>query len=363
MAQTVAIALSGGIDSLVAAALLKEKGHPLMGLHFLTGYNALTIDADGAKTTEDHPAGDAIDPIRDRLGVMADQLGIPIHIIDLRQEFKSIVINYFIQTYRSGRTPNPCLMCNPLIKFDILYNRALSMGATCMATGHYARINLGPDKRMHLLQGVDPKKDQSYFLARLTQAQLSSSVLPLGEFTKTQTRQMAHQRGLQPAAPQESQDICFIKNGKYGDFLEQQPGFTHLPGDIENLRGQKIGRHAGLHRFTVGQRRGINCPACRPYYVHHIDMDRNCLVVCFKKDLQASDCRVDAINWIAPCPQKPIQVTVRLRYRHLPVAATLTPLNNQRAMLRFQVPQQAVTPGQGAVFYQKDEVLGGGWIE
>ncbi len=363
MAQTVAIALSGGIDSLVAAALLKEKGLPLMGLHFLTGYDALTIEANGAKTTDDHSAVDAIDPIRDRLGLMADQLGIPIHIIDLRQEFKSIVVNYFIHTYRSGRTPNPCLVCNPLIKFGILYKKALSMGAASMATGHYARINLGSDKRMHLLRGVDRKKDQSYFLARLTQAQLGLSVLPLGEFTKTQIRLMARQRGLQPAAPQESQDICFIKNGKYVDFLEQQPGFTYQSGDIEDLRGQKIGRHAGLHRFTVGQRRGINCPARQPYYVHHIDVDRNCLVVCFKKDLHVSDCRVDAINWIAPCPQRQIQVTVRLRYRHKAVAATLMPLNNQSAMLRFQVPQQAVTPGQGAVFYQRDEVLGGGWIE
>lgn len=363
MTQTVAIALSGGIDSMVAAALLKEQGHPLTGLHFLTGYESLAMDANGAKPTGDHPAGDPIDPIRDRLDAMAEQLDIPIHIIDLRQEFKSIVVNYFIQTYRSGRTPNPCLVCNPLIKFDILYKKALSMGAASMATGHYARINLGSDKRMHLLRGVDPKKDQSYFLARLTQAQLGSTILPLGELTKTQTRQMARQRGLQPAAPQESQDICFIKDGKYSDFIEQQPGFTYQPGDIEDLKGQKIGRHAGLHRFTVGQRRGINCPACQPYYVHHIDMARNCLVVCFKKDLQVSDCRVDAISWIAPCPQKPIQVSVRLRYRHMAVAATLMPLNNQSAMLRFQVPQQAVTPGQGAVFYQKDEVLGGGWIE
>lgn len=350
MRPTTAIALSGGIDSLVSAALLKEKGHRIIGLHFLTGF-------------ETRGRRDPTTQIHNKLVSMTDLLEIPIHIIDLRRDFKRAVVDYFIATYHCGRTPNPCLVCNPLIKFDILYKRAQSLGAQTIATGHYARIISGPDHRMHLLRGVDPLKDQSYFLSRLTQHQLSNAILPLGSFTKDQVRQIAHQKGLQPASPQESQDICFIENGKYADFIEQQPGFSSRPGPIEDLRGNTIGHHTGLHRFTVGQRRGINCPAIAPYYVHHIDVNRNCLVVGSKSELKVPACHVSNINWIAPCPEVAIPVWVCLRYRHTAVAATLTPLDNQSAEIRFETPQEAVTPGQGAVFYQKDEVLGGGWIE
>lgn len=353
MGPTTAIALSGGIDSLVSAALLKEQGRPLIGLHFLTGYETMEADTGGQPSTRIH----------DQLAAMTDQLDIPIHIIDLRHDFKRIVVDYFTSTYRSGRTPNPCLICNPLIKFDILYKRAEKLGAQAIATGHYARIQSGPDGGWHLLRGADPFKDQSYFLGRLTQSQLSRALLPLGHLTKEQTRQIARQKGLQPTTPEESQDICFIKNSDYGEFIEQQPGFASRPGHIEDLAGNIIGSHKGLHRFTIGQRRGINCPAKEPYYVHHMDVARNCLVVCFKKDMQVGDCHVSDINWIAPCPPDPVTIKVRLRYRHSAVAATVTPQGGQRAHIQFDTPQEAVTPGQGAVFYHDDEVLGAGWIE
>ena len=363
MRPTTAIDLSGGVDSLVAAALLNDRGHDLIGLHFITGVESSRSAAPFEKKIGADPPSDPSSPIQSRLASMIDKFDCPIHIIDLKREFKSKVVDYFTSTYQSGRTPNPCIICNPQIKFEILYNEGKALGAQAIATGHYARIQTGADGRMHLLRGVDTFKDQSYFLSRLSQTQLSRTLLPLGEITKNKTRQIAHQRGLKPAAPNESQDICFIQDGKYGEFIEQQPGFISRPGPIEDLSGKTVGRHNGLYLFTVGQRRGINCPAKEPYYVHHLDVARNCLVVCVKEDLYQSSCKVSDINWITPSPSEPISIRVRLRYRHTAVKATLTPIDSNSADIRFEKPQEAVTPGQGAVFYQDDEVLGGGWIQ
>jgi tRNA-specific 2-thiouridylase len=294
---------------------------------------------------------------------MTASLQLPIHIIDLHREFKSLVVDYFTGTYRSGRTPNPCLVCNPCIKYGRLLDCARSFGATHLATGHYARIRPAPGGRFRLLRGKDPAKEQSYFLARLTQRQLEAAVMPLGDWTKDQTRRKAREKGLQPAASQESQDICFIRNGGYGQFLIQQPGFTVRPGPIEDTSGRIIGRHNGLHRFTIGQRRGINCPASEPYYVVRIDTIRNRLIVGFRDHLITPVCRVSDINWIVEPPGAACNITVRVRYRHQAVAARLLPLDPVSADIEFETPQAAVSPGQGAVFYRDDEVLGGGWIQ
>ncbi|RJQ66049.1 MAG: tRNA 2-thiouridine(34) synthase MnmA, partial [Desulfobacteraceae bacterium] len=288
---------------------------------------------------------------------------IPLYIIDLREEFKSRVVNYFVDTYSQGKTPNPCLVCNPSIKFDILLERARTWGASEIASGHYARIQAGKEGRRRLLRGVDNRKDQSYFLSRLSQSQLASAVLPLGELTKDQTRRIARRKGLIPVSASESQDICFIKDGNYGDFLARQPGFASVPGPIEDMQGRTIGRHKGLYQYTIGQRRGINCPAAEPYYVVRIDRLRNCLCVGRKKDLMTPNCRVHSINWIDLPPKEAISVMTRVRYRHKAVASTLIPLGIDQAEIRFNTPESAVTPGQGAVFYQGDEVIGGGWIE
>jgi tRNA-specific 2-thiouridylase len=216
---------------------------------------------------------------------------------------------------------------------------------------------------MQLFRGKDPQKEQSYFLARLTQGQLASAVMPLGDYTKEQTRQIAREKQLQPAASQESQDICFIRSGDYVQFLKRQPGFSFHPGPIEDTEGNRIGQHSGLHRYTIGQRRGINCPASEPYYVVRLDMQRNCLIVGFQHRLRTESCRVSQINWIVQQPSNPCDVTVRIRYRHQAVEAGLIPLDNRCAEVVFKTPQSAVSPGQGAVFYQGDEVLGGGWIQ
>ncbi|MBI5896207.1 MAG: tRNA 2-thiouridine(34) synthase MnmA [Desulfobacterales bacterium] len=358
MLSHTAIAMSGGIDSLVAAAILKEQGQSLLALHFLNGYES-GVSPRTLGDAEANGEGQA----RRALQPLADRLGIPLFIIDLRAEFQKHVVDYFVTTYGSGKTPNPCLVCNPMIKFDVLMAKAKELGADRMATGHYARIEMAEDGRRRLLRGVDSQKEQSYFLSRLTQRQLAMALLPLGGMTKEQTRHFARRRGLAPATAQESQDVCFIKSGNYGDFLAQQPRFVPQAGTIEDLRGRVIGHHQGLHGFTIGQRRGINCPAAEPYYVVRLEPQRNRLIVGTKNDLLTSKCRVDQINWIAPPPQGSLQVMTRVRYRHQAVRSRLIPLGADRAELLFENPEAAVTPGQGAVFYAGEEVLGGGWIE
>lgn len=362
MRRTIAVALSGGIDSLVTAAILQQQDNDIIGMHFVNGYEA-EFDDSGGQSSHQTDITSVMKRSRTRLIRMTDQLRIPIHIVDLRSEFQCQVVDYFTLTYQSGKTPNPCLTCNPTIKFGILLEKARSFGATHLATGHYARIRASANGRMQLFRGKDPQKEQSYFLARLTQDQLASAAMPLGDYTKKQTRQIARAKGLQPTAFQESQDICFIRSGDYSQFLKRQPGFSSYPGPIEDTEGNLIGRHNGLHQYTIGQRRGINCPASEPYYVVRLDTERNCLVVGFQHHLRAESCRVSHINWIAEQPSEPRDITVRIRYRHQAVEARLKPLENMCAEVVFKAPQSAVSPGQGAVFYQDDEVLGGGWIQ
>jgi tRNA-specific 2-thiouridylase len=272
-------------------------------------------------------------------------------------------VDYFAAAYQDGETPNPCLVCNPKIKFGVLLEAARRRGATHLATGHYARVARAPSGAYRLYKGVDAAKDQSYFLARLSPDQLSHACFPLGPLTKDRVRELAARAGLAPVARRESQDVCFIRGANYADFVVNITGRHPRPGDIVDGAGNRVGRHNGLHRFTVGQRRGINCPASRPYYVVRIDTRRNRLVVGFKDELQVDRCRVRDINWIVDAPSGPIAVDTRIRYRHHAVAATLRPHGADRAGIRFQRPQAAVTPGQGAVFYRGDEVLGSGWIE
>jgi len=362
---TTAIAISGGIDSLVAAYLLKDAGHDVVGIHFTTGYER-----------------ESSVQISRQIRNIGDRLGIKTEIADCSSEFKSKVVDYFIRTYLNGQTPNPCLVCNPCIKFGAVLDIARrDFGASRLATGHYARVissaggrwayhfikKSPPEEnsriRWHLLKGLDAKKDQSYFLAFLSQEQLASACFPLGEMTKSQVRELAVSKGLVPIVKEESQDVCFIRGTDYGEFLVQECCIGPEPGAIEDVSGKVLGEHRGLHLFTVGQRRGINCPAAEPYYVARIDRKNNRLIVGFKQDLLTWECRVSGINWIAHEPASPVKVFVRVRYRHQAVSCTLFPQDRRTAIVRFDSAQSAVTPGQGAVFYDGDEVLGGGWIE
>jgi tRNA-uridine 2-sulfurtransferase len=345
MKPLMAVALSGGIDSLIAAKLLIREGHPVVGIHFLTGYE-----------TPDEPSP------RELTEQMSARLGIDVFLMDAVQPFKQTVVRYFTRTYLSGLTPNPCMVCNPLIKFGTVLDYARSLGASYLATGHYARMILDVNGIWRLFKGIDSIKDQSYFLSRMTQAQLAHACFPLGGMTKTRVVQLAKDLNLEPVHRGESQDICFIKGRTYGEFLMHQEGFVSPSGPIVTVAGNIIGEHPGLHLFTIGQRRGINCPAAQPYYVVRLDRKANTLVVGFKSDLLASSFKACDINWIAGPPQYPARVYTRVRYRSQAIGSTLYPAADGVDVV-FDAPQLSITPGQGAVFYREDdEVIGGGWI-
>lgn len=340
----IAIAISGGVDSLVAAFLLKQQGHEVTGIHFRTGFEKTRDDA----TRE--------------IMAIARQLDIPVEILDLAEVFRQTVVAYFVASYQAGRTPNPCFFCNPAIKFGHILAHVQRRGAEALATGHYARVVTAPNGERHLHRGVDVHKDQSYFLALLTQRQLRRARFPLGELTKQAVRAMAREHGLVPAVHEESQDICFIRKTSYADFLQQQEGFRAREGLIEDTRGRVLGRHQGLHHFTVGQRRGINCPAAEPYYVVALDQGRNRLIVGHRRELARRRGTVTDINWINRPEHFPAEVAIQIRYRHRSAPARLTETSPTAAEFEFETAQNAITPGQGAVFYRGDEVLGGGWI-
>lgn len=350
MKKTIAVAVSGGIDSLVSAFLLKSQGYHVLGIHFITGYESIE-------------KGKAEEPSHiDRIQEMTDRLGIDLIVKDIKPAFDQYVVDYFAKTYMAGQTPNPCLACNPAIKFGVILSHAKSLGATRLATGHYAvSKEIKPDE-YGLFKGADIKKDQSYFLARLTQSQLSEAVFPLGDMTKTQTRKIAKKNHLNPVTKDESQDICFIKNTTYGDFLANQKKIDFKPGPIVDTSGRVIGEHKGLHLYTIGQRRGLDCPSSQAYYVLKIDAANNRLVVGFRDETYAPSCTVSHINWINGPPTSSIETMVKIRYRHRAVPAVLIPKSDTTGAIEFDSPQMAVTPGQGAVFYDQTRVLGGGWI-
>lgn len=359
MKPPIAIAISGGIDSLMAASLLKEEGHDLTGLHFITGYEKEPLP-EGAIPETIYPRAASNPPLP--ICTIADQLDIPIDLIDLRGVFKERVVDYFTNAYLRGTTPNPCLVCNPAIKFGALLSHAKKKGIHLLATGHYARVSVDLKGVRHLKKGRDSIKDQSYFLAFLNQEQLRHAVFPLGELTKKEVVKLAQDRNLRPATPRESQDICFIPHGRYHEFIEQEPWFQRKPGLIKNSEGKVIGKHEGLHLFTVGQRRGINCPAAEPYYVAGMEIDTHTLFVGFKGELQTRSCQVTQINWIQEPPHTQTPIMTKLRYSQREQRAILSPINSNTASLHFEEPTFPVTPGQGAVFFKGEEILGGGVI-
>lgn len=360
MKQHIAVAISGGIDSLYAARLLIRQGHTVTGIHFVTGYGgfpARPIDKNGAvmaKGIDDETVVAAMS------GISA-QLGIPIYVMDVSAAFESSVVGYFVGQYQKGETPNPCLTCNPRIKFGLVLDYANSIGADALATGHYARTTVDETGRAHLFKGKDPVKDQSYFLAFLKQEALKKALFPLGGLTKSDITTQAAAEGLTPVCHKESQDVCFIPDD-YKDFLQSRPGFRHEEGDIRTLDGKKVGVHPGLHSFTIGQRRGINCPAAFPYYVVRIDTATNTLYVGEKQALLSDRVHVTGLSWINEPKAFPLDATVRIRYSHHGVTATLSPDSADSLTAACHEPVMSVTKGQGAVFYHGDEVLGGGWI-
>ena len=362
MKHTIAIALSGGVDSIVSAYLLKQQGHEVIGIHFITGFEPPLPGLPSGKETAISPE-ERMTTLKSRFSPLVNRLHLPIEIVDLSREFKETVVGYFINTYMSGRTPNPCLVCNPVIKFSLLLNKGKNFGAEKLATGHYVKNIRDDEGRQHLYRGIDPVKDQSYFLSFLNQHQLTSACFPLGDKLKADVIKLAKRENLFPVTTSESQDICFIHDKNYGDFFSRQAGFHPVSGPIVDLSGNLLGEHNGLHLFTIGQRKGINCPAPAPYYVVRIEPRENKLVVGSKADLFFSHCHVTGINWIQPEPEPDRDVLTRVRYRHHAVKSHVQVIDDHEADVTFFKTLSAVTPGQGAVFYDRDEVIGGGFIE
>ena len=347
--------MSGGVDSSATAALLIEQGYEVVGI------TLKLWPQDCVSRAEDKCCGpQAVADAR----AVCHRLGIPYYLIDEAAEFQSKVIQYFAEEYKAGRTPNPCVMCNQNLKFGRLLDRADQLGARYIATGHFARVEPSPDgRRTWLRRGLDLRKDQSYFLFSLRQDQLARALFPLGEKTKHDTREVARHCRLKTADKEESMEICFVPDNDYGEFLQQANLVRKHRGDIVNLHGQVLGQHDGIEFYTIGQRKGLGLSSPKPLYVVELDSARNRVVVGDDSALDREEVEVERCNWI-PFEQPPqaLQATVKIRYNHAGSPATITPLPNGRAHVKFDRAQRAITPGQAAVFYREDLVLGGGWI-
>src|SRR6266849_4062278 len=361
----VAVAMSGGVDSCTVAALLQQQGRSVIGLTMQLWNQRRLPELQG-----DGPAQHrccSLDDVYDAKAV-AQHLHFPHYVVNFEEQFEARVVRPFVDHYLAGRTPIACTNCNTDVKFEPLLRMARQIGAERLATGHYARIRRnGATGRWELLRARDDSKDQSYFLWGLSQEQLSRSEFPLGELTKEEVRALARRANLPVAEKPESMELCFVPNGNYAQFIEvysQSAGITLGTGEGEIVTedGKVVGRHNGVHQFTIGQRKGLGFAAGKPLYVLSIDPEKNRVVVGEDDVLRKTTCEVRGVNWISiEEPEAPLRASVKIRHKHEPASATVEPLDANRARVTFDAPQRAITPGQAAVFYDRDRVLGGGW--
>ncbi len=364
--------MSGGVDSSVAAALLKEQGHEVIGLMMRLWSEPGAHNGQGDPVHNRCCTPDAMAHARH----IAEMLDIPFYVVDTQDVFKRTIVEFFIDGYASGVTPNPCIECNRRIRWEFLLNKALSLGATHLATGHYARVRSalpplsqrergsgGEVQTYQLRKSVDDKKDQSYVLSVLGQAQLTHALFPVGDYTKPQIRDLARNYNLLTAERPDSQDLCFLADNDYRRFLSEHAPESVQPGPIVNTAGNVIGQHRGLPFYTIGQRKGIGIAAAEALYVLGTEPARNALVVGVKAELGQNTMRVGQINWVSgTAPTRPFGCAVKIRYKAVERPCVVTPLDGARAGVTFEEPARDVTPGQSAVFYDGDVCLGGGII-
>ncbi len=365
MGERVLVAMSGGVDSSVAAWLLREQGYEVVGVFMRHGASQPVACAPGGMTQRSArrqgccSAADAHDARR-----VADHLGIAFYALDFEQDFRRIM-DYFVDEYRAGRTPNPCVFCNHWIKFGTLWRYAEAVGARYVATGHYARLEHAPDDPLgpyRLLRGRDRAKDQSYVLFGLPRDRLDRILFPVGWFTKAEIRDKARQLGLRVADKPDSQEICFVPDNDHFAFIQRYRPDSSTAGEIVDVERGVVGQHDGYERFTIGQRKGLNVALGSRRYVLRIEPETRRVIIGPKALLYRREMEVDQVNWLVRPPSGPTRCTVQIRYNHRPAEAVVTPVDTATVAVRFDAPQAAITPGQAAVFYSGDRVLGGGVI-
>ena len=351
--KRVVVAMSGGVDSSVAAALLVERGYDVIGM-MMKLWSEETITAHNRCCTPDQ--------MHDARRI-ADKLKIPFYVLDTKEVFRNIIVNFFIDGHRDGVTPNPCMECNRHIRFDFLLKNALALDADYLATGHYARIAQGDDGKFQLRKGLDDAKDQSYVLSVMGQAQLSHTLFPVGEFAKPVVREIAARFGLPTASKKDSQDLCFLGDGDYRRFLREHAPEMMTPGIIVRRDGSVLGEHSGLSNYTIGQRKGLGVTSPEPLYVIDIQPVANTLIVGTADELGSRALIAQRVNWVSgEPPTEPFRAEVKIRYKAKPAPALVEPLPDARMRVTFDEPLRDITPGQGAVVYQGDLCLGGGVI-
>ena len=363
--KRVVVAMSGGVDSSVAASLLKDKGYEVIGVTMRLWPEEL-CGLHGQRSCC------SLESIEDARAV-ANRLGIPYYVLNVKDEFKREVIDYFCSEYSRGRTPNPCIVCNNKIKFSTLLEKAKDLGADYVATGHYASLDYDAvSGRYFIKEGKDKTKDQSYVLFNLTQGQLKYMLLPLGELTKKEVRELARAKDLRISEKPESQEICFVLNGDYRDFIKDRLRDI-APGKIIDTEGRNLGEHRGIAFYTVGQRKGLGIAAGRPLYIIQIDAEKNSILVGEEEDVRKKELIASEISWMAVDSMKgamrngsgrngPLRARAKIRYNHKKADCQIIPVSDGEVEVIFDEPQHAITPGQAVVFYEGEKILGGGWI-